>query len=106
MSQKGDDVTWSLETFGKAPNDGGVEGKGGGVGPESRGGRKQEPREGDWQGEEGRSISSAVGVQLCFDVNPTDWTLPAGGQPLVHAALVEEVHAGQSPGGHRDRDTF
>lgn len=44
-------------------------------------------------------ISSAVGVQLCFDVNSTDWTLSAGGQPLVHAALVEEVHAGQPPAG-------
>lgn len=53
----------------------------------------------------GCKISSAVGVQLCFDVNSTDGTLPAGGQPLVHAALVEEVHAGQSPGGQRDRET-
>lgn len=46
------------------------------------------------KGEGGVSIPSAVGVQLCFDVNPADWTLPAGGQPLVHTALVEEVHAG------------
>lgn len=38
--------------------------------------------------------SSAVGVQLCFDVNSTDGTLPARGQPLVHTALMEEVHAG------------
>lgn len=50
----------------------------------------------------GVEISSAVRVQLCFDVNSTDRTLPAGGQPLVHAALVEEVHAGQSPGGQRE----
>lgn len=55
-------------------------------------------------GVRGVKISSAVRVQLCFDVNPTDWTLPAGGQPLVHAALVEEVHAGQSPGGQRDKE--
>lgn len=54
----------------------------------------------------GGEISSAVGVQLCFDVNSTDWTLPAGGQPLVHTALVEEVHAGQSPGGQRHRETW
>lgn len=54
----------------------------------------------------GVHISSAVRVQLCFDVNPTDGTLPAGGQPLVHAALVEEMHAGQSPGGtERDGET-
>lgn len=48
----------------------------------------------DENGAGGVEISSAVRVQLCFDVNPTDWTLPAGGQPLVHTALVEEVHAG------------
>lgn len=36
---------------------------------------------------------SAVGGQLGLNVHSADGAFPAGGQPLVHARLVEEVHA-------------
>lgn len=37
---------------------------------------------------------SAVGGQLGLNVHSADGAFPAGGQPLIHARLVEEVHAG------------
>lgn len=37
---------------------------------------------------------SAVGGQLGLNVHSADGALPAGGQPLVNARLVKEVHAG------------
>lgn len=42
----------------------------------------------DWGGG-----TSAVRRQLGLNVHPTYGALPAGGQPLVHTRLVEEVHA-------------
>ena len=36
---------------------------------------------------------STVGGELGLNVHSADGAFPAGGQPLVHARLVEEVHA-------------
>ena len=41
-----------------------------------------------------RQELSTVGGQLGLNVHSADGALSAGGQPLVHARLVEEVHAG------------
>lgn len=38
--------------------------------------------------------ASAVWCQLGLNVHPAYGAFPAGAQPLVHASLVEEVHAG------------
>lgn len=37
---------------------------------------------------------STVGGQLSLNVHSADGAFPAGGQPLVHTRLVEEMHAG------------
>lgn len=36
---------------------------------------------------------SAVGGQLGLNVHSADGAFPAGSQPLIHARLMEEVHA-------------
>ena len=41
-----------------------------------------------------RQEPSTVGGQLGLNVYSADGAFPAGGQPLVHTRLVEEVHAG------------
>ena len=85
MEEEEEEEVAVLSSFGSAPTSG--------LPPEGGGRRMTRPDPKSCTGgpQEG---ASTVGGQLGLNVHSADGALPAGGQPLVHTPLVEEVHAG------------